>query len=126
MPGLVAGIASLQRATDPAALDEITEVIEPAAVTSGPPEPQPAAWIVAAATVLPDGQVTSVQLTAGVDTAPAYFDSAAYTDSKIRAGMGLPPWVIQELRHDSTEAAVDSMFNRAMARRVRELTDGAP
>ena len=81
-------------------------VIEPAAITSGPP---------------PDGEVVimatlSVQYTAG---------TAAYVDEKIRTGMGLPPWVAEELGHDSTDDALDSMFNRAMARQVRALTDGA-
>jgi len=83
--------------------------------TSGPPEPQPDAWIVATAT-LSGGQVTSVQYAAG---------TAAYVDEQIRMGMGLPPWVAEELGHDSTDDALDSMFNRAMARQVRALTDGA-
>ena len=92
-------------------------VIEPDAITSGPPdEPQPDAWIVATATLC-GGQVTSVQYAAG---------TAAYVDEKIRTGMGLPPWVAEELGHDSTDDALDSMFNRAMARQVRALTDGAP
>ena len=91
-------------------------VIEPAAITSGPPdEPQPDAWIVAAAT-LSGGQVTSVQYAAG---------TAAYVDEKIRTGMGLPPWVAEELGHDNVDDAVESAFNRAMALQVRALTDGA-
>jgi len=91
-------------------------VIEPDAITSGPPdEPQPDAWIVATAT-LSGGQVTSVQYTAG---------TAAYVDEKIRTGMGLPPWVAEELGHDNVDDAVESAFNRAMALQVRALTDGA-
>ena len=91
-------------------------VIEPGAITSGPPgEPQPGAWIVATAT-LSGGQVTSVQYAAG---------TAAYVDEKIRTGMGLPPWVAEELGHDNVDDAVESAFNRAMALQVRALTDGA-
>ena len=69
-----------------------------------------------------------MQLTAGVDTAPAYFDTAAYTDSKIRAGMLSPP-VAELLGYPSTKAAVDalaapwhsvdSIFNGADVRQVR-------
>jgi hypothetical protein len=72
-----------------------------------------------------DGRITSLEVVTGDEPAPAWYGSAAYTDAKIRAGMGLPPWVAEELGHDSTEDAVQSMWNRAMARRVRELTDGA-
>jgi hypothetical protein len=99
-------------------------VIEPAAVTAGPP-PVPEAWIVAAAT-LRDGQVTSVQLAAGTDTAPAYFDTAAYVADRIRTGMGvpLPQWVTAELGHGSTEDAVESMWNRAQALELRAGLDG--
>ena len=91
-------------------------VIEPGAITSGPPgEPQPGACIVVTVT-RPGGQITSVQYTPG---------TAGYVDEQIRTGMGLPPWVAEELGHDSTDDALDSMFNRAMARQVRALTDGA-
>jgi len=101
-------------------------VLEPDAVTSGPPdEPQPDAWIVATAT-LSGGQVTSVQYAAG---------TAAYVDEKIRTGMGLPPWVAEDLGYPTVDAAVealsapwhsvDSIFNGADVRQVRALTDGA-
>lgn len=102
-----------------------TEVIEPAAVTPGPPgHDVPSGWVLAAC-FAPDGRVTSLRYDAGDEPAPAWYGSAAYTDAKIRAGMGLPRWVADELGHDSTEDAIDSMFSRAMAAQVRELTDGA-
>ena len=86
-------------------------VIEPAAITSGPPdEPQPDAWIVAAAT-LSGGQVTSVQYAAG---------TAAYVDEKIRTGMGvLPAPVAEDLGYPSVDDALASMFRRADALALR-------
>jgi hypothetical protein len=103
---------------EPAPAFQPAPVIEPAAVTSGPPdEAPPAAWIVATAT-LSGGQVTSVQYTAGVDTAPAYFGTAAYTDSKIRAGM-LPEPVAEDLGYPSVDDALASMFRRADALALR-------
>jgi hypothetical protein len=75
-------------------------VIEPAAVISGPPEPEPDAYWLAAGTIS-DGQVRTVRVEV------------------------LPPPVEALLGHATTAAAVESMFTRAMALKVRALTDGA-
>jgi hypothetical protein len=87
------------------------DVIEPAAVISGPPEPEPEAYWIAAGTVSDDGRVRTV-----------------------RVAM-LPPPVEALLGHSTTAAAVESMsaqwrsvesiFNGHHAREVRALTDGA-
>jgi len=82
-------------------------VIEPAAITSGPPD---------------DTEVI-ITATLSIQYPPG---SSPWVGDRIRTGMGLPPWVAEELGHDSTDDALDSMFNRAMARQVRALTDGAP
>jgi hypothetical protein len=103
---------------DPAPAFHAAPVIEPDAVTHGPPEPPLDAWIVAKATVLPDGQVTSVQLAAGVEPAPAYFGTAVYTDSKIRAGM-LPAPVARDLGYPTVADALASMYRRADALALR-------
>lgn len=70
-----------------------------AQASSGPPEPEPEAYWLAAGTVS-DGQVRTLR----VDV--------------------LPPPVEAILGHPTTEAAVESMFTRAVALKVRALTDG--
>ena len=83
--------------------DEPQTVIEPGAVTHGPPqpEPEPEAYWIAAGTVTDDGRVR--------------LDHVAV----------LPPPVQKELRHATVDEALESMFTRAMALKVRALTDGA-
>ena len=89
---------------------EDAPVIEPAAVTHGPPPRDvPGAWVLTA--VISGGRVTELH---GGIMPPADWS----------AGPVLPPWVTEVLGHDSAEDAVESMFTRAMARQVREITDG--
>ena len=89
---------------DPAPALAAAPVIEPAAVTHGPPqpEPEPEAYWIAAGTVTDDGRVR--------------LDHVAV----------LPPPVQTELGHRTVDEALESMFTRAMALKVRALTDGAP
>jgi hypothetical protein len=85
-------------------------VLEPATVISGPPEPEPEAYWLAAGTIS-DGQVRTVRVEV------------------------LPPPVEALLGHSTTDAAVESMsagwhsvesiFNGHHVRQVRALTDGA-
>lgn len=114
---------------DPYRPEPPPRIIEPAAVTSGPPERDvPATWVMTAYRT-PDGRITSLQVITGDETAPAWYGSAACTDAKIRTGMGvpLPPWVAAELGHDSADDALESMWNRAQALELRErLADGRP
>ena len=80
--------------------------IEPAAITSGPPEPEPQAIIIAAGNSR-DG-LTSVHVAVLEPLPPP-----------LPAGE-LPDWVVVALNgHASAEDALDSIVNRAM------LTDGA-
>jgi hypothetical protein len=76
----------------------------PRAATAGAPPwpdvPPPDGFFIAAGTVS-DGRLTSVRVAV------------------------LPPPVEAILGHRTVDEALDSMFNRAMARQVRELTDGA-
>ncbi len=79
-------------------------VIEPAAITHGPPqpEPEPEAYWIAAGTVTDDGRV------------------------RLEHVAVLPPPVQNELGYRTVDEALESMFTRAMALKVRALTDGAP
>jgi len=94
-------------------------VIEPAAITSGPPD---------------DTEVV-ITATLSIQYAPG---SPPWVDDRIRTGMGvalLPP-VAELLGYPSTKDAVealaspwhsvDSIFNKGHVRQVRALTDGAP
>ena len=74
-------------------------VIEPATVITGPPEPEPGAYWLAAGTIS-DGRLRTLR----VDV--------------------LPPPVEAILGHRTVDEAVESIFTRAMALKVRALTDG--
>lgn len=81
-------------------------VIKPAEVDGHPPwddQPPPDGYFIAAGTV-EDGRLTSVRAA----VVPA-----------------LPQPVAALLGHDTVDAALDSIFTRAMSREVRALTDGA-
>jgi len=96
---------------------EPAPVIEPAAVTSGPPPgPAPDALFVATA-VLSGGRVTEVRA--------AILPPVALRPA-VHRGRELPPPVAAALGHATVDDALDSMFTRAMTRQVRALTDGAP
>jgi hypothetical protein len=96
--------------TEPAKDPGPGPVLEPAAVTSGPPcRDVPEAWVLTA--VVADGRLVELH---GAVMPPVDWP----------AGPVLPPWVAAELGHDSTDDALESMFTRAMALKVRALTDG--
>jgi hypothetical protein len=89
-------------------------VLEPAAVISGPPEPEP----VPDAYIIATGTLTDGRLHARIAVLPPLPEPSWPGE--------LHPEVAAQLGHATTDAAVDSIFNRVMAAQVRELTDGAP
>ena len=103
----------------PAPAFQAAPVIEPDAITHGPPQPEPDAIIIAAGTVTDDGQVHSVRVAVLPPVAcPA-----------------LPQWVRDILGADSVDGAMaeisrvvhswESNYTKGDARYLRALTDGA-
>jgi hypothetical protein len=101
--------------TDLRPLPVAGRVIPRAAVEGAPPwqdQPPPDSYIVATGT-LRDGRLTSARV-AVLPPLPAPVTEPAR-----------PSYVTNEIGDRSVDAWLDSAYNRAMARQVRELTDGA-
>jgi hypothetical protein len=92
--------------------DAPAAVIEPAAVTQGPPGAEPVPADVVLTAVRSGGRLTEVHV-------------AVLPPLDLPAVPAMPGWVADILGHDTTDAAVESAYTRALALETRALTDGA-